>query len=324
MKDNIINLKNLSISYSTTEGDLSSIHNINLGFERGKITGLIGESGCGKSTLMNSILKILASNAIISNNSEVLFDDIDILKMNKRDLQKFRWMKVSMIFQAAQNALNPTLTINEQLMDSILDHNPNTKKHLAQARLSELLKIVNLDPERILEAYPHELSGGMRQRVIIAMAYTLMPELIILDEPTTALDVITQSYILDLLQKLQREQNLSMILVTHDLVTAAKLSDNMVIMYGGEIMEVASTEELFSTPLHPYTQKLLNSIPFIDGKLKAYAPEPCIPVNLLKTRSGCIFSENCSMANESCLKNNQSLIEINPGHFVACHLVGTL
>lgn len=305
--ESILKIENLDVSYSTINGPLKSLENLSVSFEKGKVTALIGESGCGKTTLMNAIMGVLAGNASIGKNSKIAFNDIDLLKLPKEKMRQFRWLKASMVFQAAQNAFNPTLTIFEQLVDAIYDHDVNMNKEQVNKRVKELLEMVKLDPKRVMDAYPHQLSGGMRQRVIIAMAMVLEPELIILDEPTTALDMITQHYIFDILISIQKKKNLSMVLITHDIGIAAKLSDNMVVMYGGEIMEIAPVKLLFEDPLHPYTKGLLDAIPFIDGEIIRKKPIEGSPPNLINKAIGCIFKDRCPVVMDICKEKTPRL-----------------
>ena len=323
--ENILEIKNLDISYSTHNGFLKSVDNLSITFEKGKVTGVIGESGCGKTTIINSIMKILPANAQIGKNSRIIFkgNDKNLLTIRKGELQDFRWRKASMVFQAAQNSLNPTLQISEQLMDSIWDHDSSISKKDCIRKTEKLLHMVRLNPERVMDSYPHQLSGGMRQRVIIAMALVLEPEFIILDEPTTALDVITQSFIFDILVDLQKQKNLSMILITHDLASAAKLAHNMVIMYGGELMEVAPSMKLFNNPLHPYTKGLLGAIPFIDGDIITKKSIDGTPPDLINKPIGCIFQDRCPKVFDRCKKEHPEIRDV-PGsdgkRKVACHL----
>jgi peptide/nickel transport system ATP-binding protein len=321
MKDYIIQIKNLSVYYQIKGGRIKTLDNVNMGFERGKITALIGESGCGKSTLTNAILGVLPINADISNEAEILFNQDDLLKLKEEERRQFRWLRASMVFQAAQSAFNPTMRIEDQLMDSIFDHNPKATRKEARAKVLELLDLVRLNPERVLESYPHELSGGMRQRAIIAMSMILDPELIILDEPTTALDTITQSYVFGILLDIHKKRNLSMILITHDMAAASKLSENVVVMYGGNIMENCTTNEIFSSPKHPYSQGLINSIPFIDGDVATKKPIKGSPPDLLNRPVGCIFEPRCEKSFDLCLSDKPEPISCGKDRFAACHLL---
>jgi peptide/nickel transport system ATP-binding protein len=239
--------------------------------------------------------------------------------MKENEVRDFRWKKASMVFQAAQNALNPTLKIKTQILDTVIDHGENPEDEKFRNRLSELFAMVRLDPSRVLNAYPHELSGGMRQRVIIALSMILEPEFIILDEPTTALDVITQSYIFDILGEIHNKTGLTMIFITHDMSAVAKLADRIGVMYAGKIFELADAGELFENPLHPYTQGLLNSIPSIDGDVVKREPVPGQPPDLINKPSGCVFHPRCALAEAICMESEPEFIDLGSSHFVACH-----
>lgn len=317
MTEPVLSLKNLSISYSIREGQLKSIENISLDFAKGKNTAIIGESGCGKSTIANAILGILAPNSQVTKESHIIFAGQNILKIPPEAQRLFRWQKASMVFQAAQNALNPILRIGEQLGDSIRDHSRISPVNI-QRKLEELLSLVKLDSNRILTAYPHELSGGQKQRVMIAMAMVLEPELMVLDEPTTALDMITQTYIFDLLLDIHQKRNLSMILITHDLTAAVKLADTIVVMYGGKIMESGNTDDLFENPQHPYTEGLIGAMPFIDGSIVQKKSIPGSPPNLIARPAGCIFEPRCYLAQDICKKEEPRLKQL-PDRVLACH-----
>jgi peptide/nickel transport system ATP-binding protein len=318
--ESVLSIKNLSISYSLREGYVKSIENISIDFPKGKNTAIIGESGCGKSTIANSIIGILAPNSLVSKESQIIFNDKNILKATKEEQRLFRWQKASMVFQAAQNALNPTVRIGEQLSDSIIDHSKISNSKIKE-KLKELLSLVKLESERVLTSYPHELSGGQRQRVIIAMSMVLDPELIILDEPTTALDMITQTYIFDILLDIHKKRNLSMILITHDLTAAVKLADIIVVMYGGKIMETGNTDDLFENPQHPYTEGLIGAMPFIDGSIVKKKSIPGSPPDLISRPSGCIFHPRCYLVQDRC-KREEPVLKNTGNRSIACHFRG--
>jgi peptide/nickel transport system ATP-binding protein len=321
MSESVLSLKNLSISYSIREGLVKSVENVSIEFEKGKNTAIIGESGCGKSTIANSIIGILSPNSKISDKSEIVFNHKNILKASKEEQRLFRWKVTSMVFQAAQNALNPTIRIGEQLLDSIFDHKSISTSE-ATKKVNELLNLVKLDPERVMNSYPHELSGGQRQRVIIAMSMVLDPQLIILDEPTTALDMITQTYIFDILLDIHRKRNLSMILITHDLTAAVKLAHKIIVMYGGKIMESAYTDDLFKNPLHPYSEGLLGAMPFIDGEIVKKKSIKGSPPNLINRPKGCIFADRCYLVEDICRDTEPPLRDLENNRQIACHFRG--
>ncbi|RYX99842.1 ABC transporter ATP-binding protein [bacterium] len=320
MSESILDIKNLSIHYSIREGTVKSVEDVSIDFPKGKNTAIIGESGCGKSTIANSIVGILSPNSIVKDQSQIVFRGKNILKASKEEQRLFRWQKASMVFQAAQNALNPTIKIGEQLLDSIYDH-IKISKNDALKKVDELLKLVKLDANRVINSYPHELSGGQRQRVIIAMSMVLDPELIILDEPTTALDMITQTYIFDILLEIHRTKNLSMILITHDLTAAVKLADKIVVMYGGKVMESGETDDIFRNPLHPYTEGLLGAMPFIDGSVVQKKSIPGSPPDLINRPKGCIFASRCYLVQDIC-KVDEPALKTNNNRQVACHFRG--
>lgn len=323
-RDAILKFRNVKIDYKVREGLVKSVDNISFDVEKGKVTALIGESGSGKSTLTGAVLRILAPNGKIGPDSQILFKGRDILKMDPGAVRNFRWRRASMVFQAAQNALNPTVRIEKQIMDTVIDHgdDPNSEKY--QERLGELLSMVRLEPGRVLKAYPHELSGGMRQRVIIALSMIMEPEFIILDEPTTALDVITQSYIFDILQDIHKHTNLSMMFITHDMSAVARLADNIGVMYAGKIFELAEADKLFENPMHPYTIGLLNSIPSIEGDVIKREPIKGQPPDLIDKPKGCVFHPRCEHAEIVCREEEPEFVQMADFHFVACHKGGRI
>jgi peptide/nickel transport system ATP-binding protein len=259
----MLEIRNLSVDYKLRDGgSVQVVKDVSLEVPAGQVTALIGESGSGKTTLSGALLGLLAPNACIRSGS-VLFGGVDLLQLGAEELRRFRWHKAAVVFQAAQAAFNPTLTLKRQLLDSVWDHGLDHGE--ARARCDALLRQVRLDPARVLPAYPHQLSGGMRQRALIAMALMLQPELLILDEPTTALDLITQSYIFDILAEIQHTQALTMILITHDLAAVSRLAHRVAVLYKGELVEVAEAQAFFDGPQHAYSQKLLHSVPDVRG-----------------------------------------------------------
>jgi len=318
-KDAILEIRNLGINFSIREGTIRALDNVDLDFPRGKITAVIGESGCGKSTLANSILGLFAGNSSVDPLSKILFEGKNILGLGREELRKFRWQQASMVFQSAQSSLNPTMNIEDQLVDSILDHEGATDRAEAMKRVSNLLKMVNLDAGMIMKSFPHQISGGMKQRVIIALALTLNPQLVVLDEPTTALDVITQNFIFDILSNIHAAQNLTMILITHDIELAGNFADSIVVMYGGEVFEVVSAAQMLKKPGHPYTEGLLHSIPRVSGERVEIKPIPGHPPDLINKPVGCIFRPRCEFAKEICETQKPKLVTIGDGWVAACH-----
>ncbi len=323
-KNIILQFKHVKVDYQVKEGLVKSVDNVTFDVEKGKITALIGESGSGKSTLTGTILRILAPNGKISPESKIIFHGKDILEMTEHEVRDFRWRRASVVFQAAQNALNPTVRIKAQILDTLTDHGKNWRDSKYRERLGNLFSMVRLDPKRVLHAYPHELSGGMRQRVIIVMAMILEPEFIILDEPTTALDVITQSYIFDILKEIHDSTGQTMMFITHDMSAVAKLADAIGVMYGGKIFEFAGADGLFNTPLHPYTKGLLNSIPSIEGDEIKRKPVKGQTPDLINKPSGCIFHPRCDYAEQICSEKEPEFLDKGKGHFVACYKAGNI
>lgn len=317
--DVLVRVRNLRVDYQVREGLIKSCDNVSFDIEKGKVTAMIGESGSGKSTLSNAILGLLPPNGKIAPGSEVLFEGQNMLQMGAEKMRQFRWRKASLVFQAAQNALNPTVRIQEQLLDTVDDHGDNPRREPYPERLARLLSMVRLSPSRVLNAYPHELSGGMRQRVIIAMALMLQPELVILDEPTTALDVITQSYIFDILQDIHRETQLTMVFITHDLAAVARLADRIGVMYAGKMVELAPADVLFKSSRHPYTRGLFGSLPSIEGDTVQRRPIAGQPPDLIHKPAGCVFNPRCSYAIDRCRTEEPAFEPIASGHQVACH-----
>jgi oligopeptide/dipeptide ABC transporter ATP-binding protein len=316
----ILELENFSVKYYTVDGVINAVNNINLKIKKGEMIGIAGESGCGKSTLGYGIIKLLPYNAKIYG--KILFDGEDLTLKNEKEMQKIRGGKISMVFQDPMTSLNPLYRVKDQFLRILKIHKKMDKeKGLAYAK--ELLKEVELpDPEQILESFPYELSGGMQQRVMIAMALSSDPELIIADEPTTAIDATIQAQILRLLKKLNKERNLSIILITHNLGIIIETCNRVVIMYAGNIVESGPIEKVFLNPLHPYTQALLYSIPHI-GKTNKNKDLPTIPgevPNLLNLPKGCVFYPRCKYAIEICKENSPKLIEYENDHLIQCHL----
>jgi len=280
------------------------------------VVGLAGESGSGKSTIAHAILRILHPPALITNG-QVLFQGEDILEMDEARLEQFRWSKVSIVFQSAMNALNPVMKIRDQLTDVMLNHGL-TKEESAK-RAVELFNLVGIDPRR-LDAYPHQLSGGMRQRAVIAIALALNPPLLIMDEPTTALDVVVQKDILEQISSLREKLGFSILFITHDLSLLVEISTHIAITYAGEIVEHAPARELFENPLHPYTLGLMNSFPSISGSKHKLTGIPGSPPDLVSPPTGCRFHPRCPKAMAVCSQTVPARKQITADHSVSCHL----
>jgi peptide/nickel transport system ATP-binding protein len=317
----LLELHGLTVEY----GRARAVDGVDLTVHEGEILGLAGESGCGKTTIANAVMRILRPPGRISGGS-VVFRGEDLVGKSDEEMRQFRWRNVSMVFQSAMNALNPVMRVGDQFVDAMRAHERiDRKRALAQAE--ELLELVGIDRDRI-RAYPHQLSGGMRQRVIIAIALALNPELIVLDEPTTALDVVVQREIMQQVEALKRDFGFAVLFITHDVSLLLEFADRIAIMYAGEVVESASAQKLGADPQHPYTQGLLQSFPPLSGPLERLTGIPGSPPDLRNPPSGCRFHPRCP----HCKPENGSLYlrqtterpvlrEIAPGHEVACHLV---
>ncbi|PNS37328.1 peptide ABC transporter ATPase, partial [Mesotoga sp. B105.6.4] len=275
----LLQCKDLVAGYRIKSGFVHAVDDVSFDLDRGGFLGIAGESGCGKSTLAYAIMRLLKDNAIIESGS-LIFKGIDLVKLNEEQMKKIRWVDISMAFQSAMNALNPVLSVGEQLIDAIHAHREASQSN-ARDRAIEVLKLVDIPRDRF-DSYPHQLSGGMKQRVMIAMALILNPELIIMDEPTTALDVVVQRTIIEKIQELRKTLGFSVIFITHDLSLLVEISDTLAIMYAGKIVEYGSSESLFNSPLHPYTKGLMNSFPSLTGRIKRMGGIEGKPPDLLK------------------------------------------
>lgn len=293
----LLEVRGLKTYFFTLRGVVRAVDGVSFTLERGESLAIVGESGSGKSTLGYSLIRLVPPPGRIVEG-EIIFDGMDLLKMPENRIRKeIRWKRISMVFQGALNALNPVKRVGDQIVDAILAHEDVTKKE-ALERAMELLKAVGIDPRRV-NNYPHEFSGGMKQRVVIAMALALNPDIVIADEPTTALDVIVQAQILNLLKRLKQERKMSIILITHDLSLVAELADKVAIMYGGKIAEIGPSDDIYLDPKHPYTKGLMASIPRIGGKKELYWI-PGSPPDLRAPPPGCRFHPRCPYAMDVC------------------------
>lgn len=294
------------------------VRDVSLDIFNGETLGLVGESGCGKSITSKSIMRLIPDPPGKISRGEIYFEGRDVLQMADEELSSLRGNQVSMIFQEPMTALNPLFTCGNQIMEAIRQHNAMSRKE-ARAKAVEMLELVGVpSPGRRYHSYPHELSGGMRQRVMIAMALCCKPKLLIADEPTTALDPTIQAQILNLIKQLQEKMQMSVLLITHDLGIIAENCDRVIVMYAGQILEIAEVNELFDRPSHPYTMGLLQAIPRMDSKTdKLYSIPGTVPrANEMPT--GCAFAPRCSYTCEKCLNYNPELIEVSKGHFARC------
>lgn len=315
---NLLEINNLCVDYVSPNGVARAVNDVSISLAPGETLGIAGESGCGKSTLAFAISRLHKVPALISEG-EILYKGQDVLKMNNKQLRDFRWNDVSIVFQSAMNSLNPVITIGEQLTDVILAHKKIPYKQ-AHERAVDLLSIVGIHGDR-MSSFPHQLSGGMRQRVVIAIALALEPKLIIMDEPTTALDVVVEREILNELYDLKSKFGFSILFISHDLSLMGEIADRIGVMYAGNLVELGDAKTVFSEPKHPYTKGLISSFPTIHGPKERLYGIPGNPVNLLDTPQGCNFQERCGECVSMCTKSEPRLGAVATGHHVSCHLV---
>ena len=315
----ILEVKDLHTTFKTDKGEVHAVNGINFNLEPGKTLGIVGESGSGKSVSAYSIMQILADNGRISSG-EVLYKGENIVGWDKKKMAEFRGKCCSIIFQDPMTSLNPVFSVGYQLEEAILLHTNRTKKE-AKARAIEMLTLVGVnEPEKRVKQYPHELSGGMRQRVMIAMALACEPDILIADEPTTALDVTIQAQILELMQDLQKKMGMAIIMVTHDLGVIASMCDEIIVMYGGRVCERGTADDIFYRPAHEYTKGLLRSIPTSDNNGERLVPIGGTPINLLNMPQGCAFCPRCDEAMKICLTQVPEEIRISDTHLASCFM----
>lgn len=318
MTQPLLSVRNVSVDYVTSAGEARACNDVSLDIHPGETVGLAGESGCGKSTLAFAVTRMHNPPALISEG-EVLFEGRDVLKMTQAELRSYRWAETAMVFQSAMNALNPVITIGEQLIDVILAHK-DVPRDEAWARGEELLEIVGIAKSR-MASYPHQLSGGMRQRVVIAIALVLRPKLIVMDEPTTALDVVVEREIMDELYSLKEEYGFAILFISHDLGLMGEICDRIGIMYAGKIVEMGTAAEVLGSPKHPYTKGLASSFPTIHGPKERLFGIPGNPVNLLNMPEGCAFAPRCQACMDICKDVPPNLEHLGNGRKAACHLL---
>lgn len=317
MSEKLLSVQDLYTSFDTDSGEVSAVNGVSFELEPGEILGIVGESGSGKSVTAYSIMQILADNANIKSG-KILYKGEDLTKWDESQMQDFRGKCCSIIFQDPMTSLNPVFTVGNQISEAIRLHT-NKKGDEIKAHAIEMLKLVGInEPEKRYKQYPFELSGGMRQRVMIAMALACEPDILIADEPTTALDVTIQAQILEQIQELQKSMGMAMILVTHDLGVIADMCDNIVVMYGGRICERGTADEIFYNPKHEYTKGLLRSIPNATNMKKRLEPISGTPINMLNLPEGCSFCTRCNEAMKICLTEQPEELTINEDHVAAC------
>ena len=313
----LLEVNDLRTSFFTDAGEVKAVNGISFQLDRGKVLGIVGESGSGKSVTAYSIMQILASTGKIVGGS-IKLDGEELVNAGEKKMRKVRGNKISIIFQDPMTSLNPTHTIGHQLTEAILLHTGRNKKQ-AKERAVEMLRLVNInEPEKRMKQYPHELSGGMRQRVVSAMALACEPDILIADEPTTALDVTIQAQILDLMTSLQKELGMAIIMITHDLGVVAQMCDEVIVMYAGSICEQGTADEIFYNPRHEYTKGLLRSIPTTNTFGQKLKPITGTPIDLLNMPKGCPFAPRCDAAMKICIKQNAERMLINDDHAAAC------
>ena len=311
----LLDVRGLTTYFKLGVGDVKAVQDVSFTLEPGESLGLAGESGCGKTTAALSILKLLPENGRIVSG-DVLFDGKNLAKRTEYGMSKIRWKEISIIFQGAMNALNPVRETGKQIAEPIVLHE-GVSETKALVRVRELFDLVGINPKRVMD-YPHQLSGGMRQRAMIAMSLACNPRLVIGDEPTTALDVMVQAQILDLIARLRKELDLSFILISHDLSVMAETCDKGVVMYAGEVVESGTTADIFTAATHPYTRQLIKSFPNIHEKREMVSSIKGDPPNLISPPPGCYFCPRCDVRIEVCETEHPALIEVSPGHLVRC------
>lgn len=320
MTEVVLKVSDLAVTFDTEHGTVSAVDGLSFTLHKGETLGIVGESGCGKSVSCLALMRLLPQPIGKITRGQVLLGDQDLVQLPRELLQTIRGRRIAMIFQEPMTALNPVETVGDQLMEVFELHFPEVSEADARAQSSELLREVGIsDPEQRLTSYPHQLSGGMRQRVMIAMALACRPEILIADEPTTALDVTIQAQILDLLRSLQKKTGMAMIFITHDLGVVAEMCDHVLVMYGGRLAETGSTESLFRNPRHPYTIGLLASLPRLDAKPKSILrtiPGMIPPLHAMP--SGCRFATRCEFAKDICRMNDPPKIQVEVDHTAWC------
>ncbi|MCX7028281.1 MAG: ABC transporter ATP-binding protein [Spirochaetes bacterium] len=319
MADNLLEVEDLAAGYETKAGFVRAVDGVSLSLAKGEFLGIAGESGCGKSTLAYAVMRLLRDGAGI-RSGRILFEGRDLTALGEAAFNEYRWTRMAMVFQSAMNALNPVLSVEEQLMDAVLAHRSVSKAE-ARAMAIEMLHLVDIHEDR-LKAYPHQLSGGMRQRVMIAMALILKPDLLVMDEPTTALDVVVQRSILQKIGELRRKFGFSIIFITHDLSLLVEISDSLAIMYAGKICEYGPSRELYVSPAHPYTRGLMSSFPSLTGPIVRMGGIEGQAPGLLYPPPGCRFAPRCSEAKPICFEQVPSLAPAGEGRLCACRLNG--
>ncbi|MEK7689061.1 MAG: ABC transporter ATP-binding protein [Deltaproteobacteria bacterium] len=314
----LLQVTNLHTSFFTDAGEVKAVRGVSFSIDKGKTLGLVGESGCGKSVTALSIMRLVSFPGKIVQG-EIIYNGKNLLGLSEDEMRKIRGAEIAMVFQEPMTSLNPVLTIGNQISEAIILHQ-SLNKNEAMEKTIDVLRLVGIpSPEKRIKDYPHQLSGGMRQRAMIAMALSCNPSLLIADEPTTALDVTIQAQILELIQGLQKQFDMAMILITHDLGVVAETVDHVAVMYAGKIVEYTDTKTLFAEPLHPYTIGLLDSLPTIERTGGVLKTIPGTVPGLLNLPPGCSFYDRCPKRDAICTEHEPELVEVKKGHFVACY-----
>ena len=318
--EKLLEIKNLTVHFESFDATVHAVENLNLSLRHGETLGLVGETGAGKTTTVKSVMRILPEPPAKIVSGEILFDGQDLLKLPIKEMRKIRGKQISMIFQDPMTSLNPVMTVAEQIAEVIRLHEKCSKKE-AHKKACDMLELVGIRPERGSD-YPHQFSGGMKQRVVIAMALACNPRFLIADEPTTALDVTIQAQVLNLMQKLQKDMGLTYLFISHNLSVVKHISDRIAVMYLGRMVELSDCKALFANPMHPYTKALLSAVPIprLDVRKERILLEGDVP-SPVNPAPGCRFAGRCASCMEICRKEQPELREVEPGHFAACHLI---
>lgn len=318
MTETLFRVDHLSVEYHGRRGSVQAVDDFSLSIGKGEVVGLAGESGSGKSTMALAALRLIKAPGRV-NAGRVWFKDTDVLRLGVQEMRRFRWQKISLVFQSAMNSLNPVLTIGAQFEDMFRAH--GVEKAQGHERAADLMHLVRVDPS-VLESYPHELSGGMRQRAVIAMALALNPDLVVMDEPTTALDVVVERGIVSEIRRLREQLGFSVLFITHDLALLGSVADRIAVMYAGQLVETGSADEVLHHPLHPYTQALVRSFPSVRGERVFVGGIPGSPPDMRHPPAGCRFHPRCPVAMPKCAVEAPSWTDFGNGRGVRCHLYG--
>ncbi len=314
--DYVLEVNDLTMHYMTRKGPVYAVDDVSFKVKRGESLGLVGESGCGKTSIAISLLRLLPENADVKKG-QIKINGTDIVPLSDPEVRKFRWRNISMVFQAAMNSMNPVYTVEEQILEAMRLHTPELSDEEMSAKIDHLFELVGLDPA-LKDQYPHQYSGGMRQRAVIAMALSCDPDIIIADEPTTALDVIVQDSLLRQIQGIQKQLNMSMIYISHDIAVIAEVCERVGVMYAGKLMELSTTIDIFHHPIHPYTMALMSSFPSIAGEKTELVTLPGEPPDLLNPPTGCRFHPRCPYATDICREQVPEFKDYGGDHYVAC------